>query len=102
MRERPLEPDTDNSGVGSREGKLKATVSRKGCGFLFFMRLKINGETVENLQAATVGELLDALRIERGKVAVEVNMSVIKKQDYACFLLRDGDTVEIVNFVGGG
>lgn len=70
--------------------------------FLFFMRLKINGETVENLQAATVGELLDALRIERGKVAVEVNMSVIKKQDYAHFLLSDGDTVEIVNFVGGG
>ncbi len=69
---------------------------------MFFMRLKINGETIENLKAATVGELLDALRIERGKVAVEVNMSVIKKQDYAHFLLSDGDTVEIVNFVGGG
>ena len=66
------------------------------------MRLKVNGETVENLKAATVGELLDALRIERGKVAVEVNMLVIRKQDYADFLLNDGDTVEIVNFVGGG
>jgi sulfur carrier protein len=74
----------------------------RGAVFLFFMRLKINGETAENLKAATVGELLDALKIERGKVAVEVNMAVIRKQDYERFPLNDGDTVEIVNFVGGG
>ncbi len=66
------------------------------------MRLKINGQTVENVEAATVGDLLDALHVQRGKVAVEVNASVIKKQDYERFRLNDGDTVEIVNFVGGG
>jgi sulfur carrier protein len=81
---------------------LKATVSHKGCGFLFFMRLKINGETVGNLKAVTVRELLEELKIESGRVAVEVNLAVIRKQDFETFRLNDGDAVEIVNFVGGG
>lgn len=66
------------------------------------MRLNINGETVENLKAATVKELLEELRIRTGGVAVEVNLTVIKKADYEKFRLDDGDSVEIVNFVGGG
>ena len=81
---------------------LKATVSHKGCGFLFFMRLKINGETIDNLKAVTIRELLDELKIRTGRVAVEVNMVVIRKQDFETFKLNDEDTVEIVNFVGGG
>lgn len=47
-------------------------------------------------------ELLNVLRIEPGQVAVEVNLSIIKKADYATFRLNDRDKVEIVNFVGGG
>jgi sulfur carrier protein len=47
-------------------------------------------------------ELLNELRIEPGQVAVEVNLSIIKKADYSTFRLNDGDKVEIVNFVGGG
>ena len=66
------------------------------------MRLKINGETVDNLKAVTVRELLDELKIQTGRVAVEVNMAVIRKQDFEIFRLNDGDTIEIVNFVGGG
>ena len=81
---------------------LKATVSYKGCGFLFFMRLKINGEIADNLKAVTVAELLDELKIQPGRVAVEVNLLIVKKADYGGFALKDGDTVEIVNFVGGG
>ncbi len=70
--------------------------------FLFFMRLKINGETVDNLKAATVGELLEELKIQTGRVAVEVNLAVVRKQEFETFRLNDGDAVEIVNFVGGG
>ncbi len=70
--------------------------------FLFFMKLKINGENIEVLRSATVKELLDELKIEPGRVAVEVNLSVIKKSDYENIRLSDGDNVEIVNFVGGG
>ncbi len=66
------------------------------------MRLRINGEIVENLRAANVAELLEELKVQPGRVAVEVNLAIVKKADYNGFNLKDGDTVEIVNFVGGG
>jgi thiamine biosynthesis protein ThiS len=66
------------------------------------MRLTINGEMFDNVGASTVRELLEELKIIPGRVAVEVNMTVIKKSDYGQFSLREGDSVEIVNFVGGG
>jgi len=66
------------------------------------MRLTVNGETLETSNAATITEILNEIRIEPYKVAVEVNLSIIKKADYSTFRLNDGDKVEIVNFVGGG
>jgi thiamine biosynthesis protein ThiS len=70
--------------------------------FFIFMRLKINGEVVEGVSASTVQELLDEMKITAGRVAVEVNLSIVRKADYGQCRLNDGDTVEIVNFVGGG
>lgn len=70
--------------------------------FFVFMRLIVNGENFETSKAGTVEELLKEFRIEPVRVAVEVNMVVIKKSDYATYKLNDGDKVEIVNFVGGG
>ena len=66
------------------------------------MRLLINGEIVEKSNAGNVMELLYELQINPDQVAVEVNLSIIKKADYSTFRLNDGDKVEIVNFVGGG
>ncbi len=66
------------------------------------MRLTINGELADTIRAATVLELLDELKIAPGRVAVEVNLKVVRKAEYGTYRLRDGDTVEIVNFVGGG
>ncbi len=66
------------------------------------MRLKINGKIVDDLKAVTITELLDEMKVHSGRVAVEVNLNVVKKADYDIFALKDGDTVEIVNFVGGG
>lgn len=65
------------------------------------MRLIINGDNIDS-NAGTVKELLDELKIASGRVAVEVNLSIIKKTDYESCILNDGDKVEIVNFVGGG
>jgi sulfur carrier protein len=67
----------------------------------FCVKLIINGES-HNSNAATVKELLDELKIEPGRVAVEVNLSIVKKVEYESYKLNDGDKVEIVNFVGGG
>ncbi|MEJ2695625.1 MAG: sulfur carrier protein ThiS [Candidatus Sulfobium sp.] len=73
-----------------------------GMRFFVFMRLKVNGDTIETLNAANVRQLLCELGIEPAGVAVEVNLSIVKKSEYERVRLKEGDTVEIVNFVGGG
>jgi sulfur carrier protein len=69
--------------------------------FYFEMTLKVNGEALSTA-AETVQALIEELDVAAGGVAVEVNLAVVRKRDYATFRLKDGDTVEIVNFVGGG
>jgi sulfur carrier protein len=65
------------------------------------MKISINGEERET-DKATVASLLDELGILPGRVAVEVNLKIIRKADYASQAIKEGDSVEIVNFVGGG
>ncbi|MEW6116856.1 MAG: sulfur carrier protein ThiS [Nitrospirota bacterium] len=65
------------------------------------MRLKVNGERYETGRS-TIAELLDELGILPERVAVEVNLKVIKRADFAHYALHEGDAVEVVNFVGGG
>jgi len=66
------------------------------------MKLKINGTETEIQDSLTVSGLLETLQIEPGRVAVEVNMQIIKKCDFQDQVLKEADSVEIVNFVGGG
>ncbi|OGW38485.1 MAG: thiamine biosynthesis protein ThiS [Nitrospirae bacterium RBG_13_39_12] len=66
------------------------------------MRLTINGKLCNAKKVETVTELLNDLKIEPNRVAVEVNLSIVKKDAYSTFRLNEGDKVEIVNFVGGG
>lgn len=77
-------------------------VSCFGIWLFIFMILKINGEDIEVHKAVTISELFSELGITPGRVAVEVNQSVIKRADHKTFRLKDGDVIEIVNFVGGG
>jgi len=66
------------------------------------MRFIVNGEPFESEKTGTIKELLDELAMEPARVAVEVNLSIVRKSDYATFSLHDEDRIEIVNFVGGG
>lgn len=66
------------------------------------MKLKLNGTDTELKDGSTVTGLLESLKIDPGRVAVEVNLKIVKKCDYEKHTLNDGDAVEIVNFVGGG
>ncbi len=73
----------------------------RGVRFFVFMKLKVNGEEITT-GAETIRGLIEEFRLEPQGVAVEVNLSVISRKDYDSFRLSEGDTVEIVNFVGGG
>jgi sulfur carrier protein len=66
------------------------------------MKLKINGNDTEIKSGLTVTGLLESLEIDPNRVAVEVNLEIIKRCDFGEQNLNEGDAVEIVNFVGGG
>jgi sulfur carrier protein len=46
--------------------------------------------------------LLERLKMRRGRVAVEINREIVPKANYDATVVRAGDRVEIINFVGGG
>lgn len=64
--------------------------------------IQLNGDRFEVPQPLTVAALLAHLEIDGRRVAVELNEFVVKKAAYAETIVRDGDAVEVVNFVGGG
>ena len=66
------------------------------------MTIKLNGDPHEIPGPLSVSALLEQLEIDARRVAVELNLDVVKKAAYDSSVIKDGDEVEIVNFVGGG
>jgi sulfur carrier protein len=66
------------------------------------LTIRLNGEPYEIAGPVTISALLAELNIDPRIVAVEHNVSVVKRQQYDSTVVREGDEVEIVRFVGGG
>jgi thiamine biosynthesis protein ThiS len=66
------------------------------------MTITLNGERHELSQPLTVDALLASLELDARRVAVEHNRSILKRHRYPEVVIDEGDTIEIVNFVGGG
>jgi thiamine biosynthesis protein ThiS len=66
------------------------------------LRITLNGDAHELAGSLTVAALLAELEIDPRRVAVEHNLVVLKRDAFATTMVREGDAVEIVNFVGGG
>ena len=66
------------------------------------MLITLNGERYELDEPISVAGLLARLEIDPRRVAIEHNLEIIKRQTFSDVLVGEGDTVEIVNFVGGG
>jgi thiamine biosynthesis protein ThiS len=66
------------------------------------MTIRLNGDPHEVAGPLSVSALLRQLEIDSRRVAVELNLAVVKKAAYETSVIKDGDEVEIVNFVGGG
>ena len=62
----------------------------------------VNGETRTAASGATVAELLDALGIQGGRVAIERNLQILPRAIWNDTKVAAGDRYEIVQFVGGG
>lgn len=66
------------------------------------MVITLNGERHELSAPLSVSELLSHLKIDPRRVAVEHNLVVLKRATFDSTIVREGDQIEIVNFVGGG
>ena len=63
--------------------------------------VKINGVAVD-LAGKNIDEMLVIQGFFKGSVAVEKNEEIVPKATYAETILKDGDVVEVVSFVGVG
>ncbi|MBF0606289.1 MAG: sulfur carrier protein ThiS [Candidatus Magnetobacterium sp. LHC-1] len=66
------------------------------------MRIKLNGEDFVIEPGATVAQLLQAIGVQSQAVAVEVNLQIVRRSEHQAHTLKEDDSVEVVNFVGGG
>ena len=66
------------------------------------MIISLNGDPYELAAPLTVTALLEHLKIDPRRVAVEHNLTVLKRATFDTTEIHEGDQVEIVNFVGGG
>jgi len=66
------------------------------------LTIVVNGEerSVHNGDAIT--DLLLALGLENGRVAIERNLKILPRAEWAETKIAAGDRYEIVQFVGGG
>jgi len=66
------------------------------------IQIRLNGEEKSVRPETSLAELLEILELDSTHVAIEVNREIIRKPQWEQFTLREGDSVEIVHFVGGG
>ena len=65
-------------------------------------KIQLNGDPYEINDGINLNELLKKLKIQKNKVAIEVNGEIVEKSKYLNLILNKGDKVEIVKFIGGG
>jgi sulfur carrier protein len=66
------------------------------------MRITLNGDAKDVTPPLTLQQLLDQLQIQAGRVACEVNLKIIRRAFYGETHIQDGDTIEIIQAIGGG
>ncbi len=65
-------------------------------------KIQLNGSPYEINKGANLNDLLNKLKIQKNKVAIEVNGQIVEKNKYPILILDKNDKVEIVHFIGGG
>ncbi len=66
------------------------------------MNITINGESKEFSGNITLMNVLHELSLEGKVMAAAVNMEIVKQDSWNKYHLKDGDKLELLDFVGGG
>jgi len=66
------------------------------------LSIVVNGEKRYAQPGANVVDLLRDLGLDSGRVAIERNLEILPRHQWAATIVEAGDRYEIVQFVGGG
>ncbi|MBI5192907.1 MAG: sulfur carrier protein ThiS [Nitrospirae bacterium] len=66
------------------------------------INVTVNGEKQHIIEGTSVSSLLNMMNISPQLVAIEYNMEILDKKQFDSVLLKEGDRLEIITFVGGG
>lgn len=66
------------------------------------MQVTLNGQPDTMERETSVAQLLDRLELQPIRVAVELNEEIVARKTFGDTMIREGDRIEIVTFVGGG
>jgi len=65
-------------------------------------KIKLNGKKITIKQKTSLFDLLKKFKLDKKKVAIELNSMIIAKQLYKKKIIKNNDKIEIVHFIGGG
>lgn len=66
------------------------------------MEIIVNGESQDVPNQITIEELISRIGLRSDRLAVERNHEVVSRSQWPSVLLKEGDRLEIIHFVGGG
>ena len=64
--------------------------------------LTVNGKPHQCVAGLSVLDFLTTLDLNPTAVVVELNRTILRRSDHEATMINDGDTIELVHFVGGG
>tara|TARA_Y100000996_G_scaffold390988_1_gene352634 strand:- start:32 stop:235 length:204 start_codon:yes stop_codon:yes gene_type:complete len=65
-------------------------------------KIQINGKKLALKQNFSVLEVLKKYKLNKKKVAIELNGKIVPQNKYNIIKLKHNDKIEIVQFIGGG
>ena len=64
--------------------------------------ITVNGKQIQLTSEMSVADYLEQNNYQINRIAVEMNEEIPPKYSYSETMLKDGDRLEVVTFVGGG
>ena len=66
------------------------------------IKITVNGKQMQIIRNFSLKRLITKLNMPINKIAIELNKKIIDKKRVSKILLKKGDKIEIVHFIGGG
>ncbi len=66
------------------------------------MTITVNGEVFNIESGWTIARLISHFDLPKKKLAIERNLEIVPRSAYDNLVIKEGDCLEIVHFIGGG